>query len=91
MALSITENGRRNQVTIMADLLENMQEPRRLTHILYMSNMSYTQLTKYLNAMIELGLAQEQKKPFRAFSTTNNGKIFMRLIKTPAKLASPEN
>ena len=37
-------NGRRDKITIMADLLYIMQEPRRVTHILYKSNMSYVQL-----------------------------------------------
>jgi len=65
----------------MKDLLENMQESRRLTHILYMSNMSYTQLIKYLDSMIELGFVEKHKSPFRSFKITKNGKIFMDLMR----------
>ncbi len=65
----------------MTDLLENMQEARRLTHILYRSNMSYTQLVKYLNSMIDLGFIEEQTEPFRCFKIKENGKIFMNLMK----------
>ena len=81
MAITINENQRRDQVTIMTDLLENMLEARRLTHILYRSNMSYTQLVKYLNSMIDLGFIEEQTKPFRCFKIKENGKIFMDLMK----------
>lgn len=81
LAITINDNQRRDQVTIMTDLLENMQEPRRLTHILYRSNMSYTQLVKYLNSMIDLGFVEEQTEPFRAFRIKENGKIFMSLMK----------
>ncbi len=74
-------NGRRDKITIMSDLLNIMQEPRRLTHILYKSNMSYVQLVKYLNNLIEMGLAEKQQEPFRSYSITNNGKLFMDLVK----------
>jgi len=72
---------RRDQVTIMTDLLSNIEEPRRVTHLLYKSNMSYTQLIKYLNVLVDLGLAQENRKPFHAFTVTQNGKTFYKLIK----------
>ena len=75
------ETRRRDKITIMVDLLENMQESRRLTHILYMSNMSYTQLVKYLNSMMELGFVEEQKRPFRSFKIKKNGKIFVDLMR----------
>jgi len=43
--------------------------------------MSYTQLIKYLNVLVEMGLAQENRKPFHAFTVTQNGKTFYKLIK----------
>jgi predicted transcriptional regulator len=78
----IRNSQRRDQVTIMTDLLENIEEPRRVTHLLYKSNMSYTQLVKYLNVLVDLGLAKEDRKPFHAFIITKNGKIFYDLIKS---------
>ncbi len=71
---------RRDKITIMSDLLEIIQEPRRVTHILYKSNMSYVQLLKYLANLKDLGLAEERQKPFRSFMITENGKTFKNLI-----------
>ena len=81
MEYSIQNSVRRDQLTIMTDLLSNIEEPRRVTHLLYKSNMSYTQLIKYLNVLVEMGLAQENRKPFHAFTVTQNGKTFYKLIK----------
>lgn len=78
---------RRDKLAIMTDLLENMLEPRRLTHILYASNMSYSQLMKYLTSMKEMGLAEEQQNPFRAFRITEEGKQFVGLIKRSETIA----
>ena len=72
---------RRDKITIMADLLGIMQEPRRLTHILYKSNMSYLQLVKYLDDLIERGLAEKKQIPHRSFAITSNGKLFIDLVK----------
>ena len=76
-----TRTGRRDKVRIMADLLDIMQEPRRLTHILYKSNMSYVQLVKYLDNLMEMGLAAKISQPHRAFTITDNGKVFMNIVK----------
>jgi predicted transcriptional regulator len=72
--------GRRDKITIMGDLLDIMQEPRRLTHILYKSNMSYVQLVKYLDDLIERGLAEKKLEPFKCYTITDNGKLFMDLV-----------
>ncbi len=82
-------NGRRDKITIMADLLNIMQEPRRLTHILYKSNMSYVQLVKYLNDLMDMGLAEKRKLPFRSFTITSNGKLFMDLVRRNGNHDSP--
>ena len=79
---------RRDKLAIMTDLLENMSEPRRLTHILYASNMSYSQLMKYLTSMKEMGLAEEQNEPFRAFRMTSDGKLFVDLVKRTETIAA---
>lgn len=74
-------NGRRDELTIMTDLLVNMLEPRRLTHILYKTNLSYSQLRKYLSNLLQMGLAEELDHPYRLFRTTAKGRTFMSLIK----------
>lgn len=73
-------NGRRDKITIMSDLLGIIQEPRRVTHILYKSNMSYVQLLKYLENLKEMGFAEEKAVPHRSFKITENGKLFMELV-----------
>jgi len=76
----IRVNTRRDQITIMTDLLQIVQQPQRLTHILYRSNMSYGQLVKYLTDMIDLDMVEEKSEPFRAFTITSKGKIFLQMI-----------
>lgn len=76
----IRVNTRRDQITIMSDLLQIVQQPQRLTHILYRSNMSYGQLVKYLTDMIDLEMVVEKNEPFRAFTITTKGKIFLEML-----------
>jgi len=73
-------NGRRDQITIISDLLDIIRQPQRLTHILYKSNMSYGQLVKYLSDMIDMGMVIEKSEPFRAFSITSKGTMFLQMI-----------
>ncbi len=81
MALdSVGVSGRRDKIAIMSDLLFIIQEPRRVTHILYKSNMSYVQLLKYLANLKEMNFVEEKLKPYRTFKITENGKLFMNLV-----------
>ena len=90
MALNtLRVSGRRDKITIMGDLLDIIQEPRRVTHILYKSNMSYVQLLKYLDNLKQLGLAEERSRPFRSFMITENGKTFKNLISRNGDSDSP--
>ena len=75
------KSGRRDTLKIIADLLQNMREPRRLTHLLYASNLSYSQLAKYLKIVKEMGLAIEQKKPFPSYLVTQDGEFFIQLVR----------
>jgi len=77
---SIGVTTRRDQLTIMSDLLEITKQPQRLTHILYKSNMSYGQLSKYLDELTELGFIEVHSKPFRAFVITPKGKQFLDML-----------
>ncbi|MGI0040641.1 MAG: winged helix-turn-helix domain-containing protein [Nitrosopumilaceae archaeon] len=71
---------RRDTLKIISDLLENMKEPKRLTHLLYASNLSYSQLVKYLKILKEMGLAIEQKKPFPSYTVTQDGEFFVQMV-----------
>jgi len=77
---SIGTTTRRDQLTIISDLLEIVQQPQRLTHILYKSNMSYGQLSKYLAELTNLGLLETRTKPFRAFVITTKGIQFHEML-----------
>jgi len=79
--LGMKNSERRDTLTIMSDLLQSMKEPRRLTHLLYATNLSYSQLVKYIKIVREMGLAQEQKKPYTSFIITSDGKLFMDMVK----------
>ena len=83
------DESRRDTLDILSDLLENMSEPRRLTHLLYASNLSYTQLCKYLKMVVEMGLAHKQSKPFHSFTITTDGKYFVNLINRRIKVINP--
>ncbi len=76
----IRVNTRRDQITIMSDLLQIVQQPQRITQIIYRSNMSYGQLVKYLTDMIDLEMVEEKNDPFRAFTITSKGKIFLQIL-----------
>jgi predicted transcriptional regulator len=43
--------------------------------------MSYVQLVKYLDNLIDMGFAEKIKEPHRAYGITTNGKLFMDLVK----------
>lgn len=77
----MSEGNRRDTLTVLSDLLENMGEQRRLTKLLYASNLSYSQFSKYLKMVKDMGLAQEQKEPFRFYRVTEEGKNFMEMVK----------
>ena len=77
---SIGVSTRRDQITIMSDLLEITTQPQRLTHILYKSNMSYGQLSKYLDELINMGFLEIRTKPFRAFVITTKGNLFHEML-----------
>ncbi len=71
---------RRDQLTIISDLLEIVHQPQRLTHILYKSNMSYGQLSKYLDDLTEMEFIEIRTEPFRAFIITAKGKQFNEML-----------
>ena len=71
---------RRDTLSVLSDLLANMKEPKRLTRLLYASNLSYAQFSKYLKMVKDMGLANEQTEPFRSYTVTNDGQFFMELI-----------
>jgi len=82
MGLSTKVSGRRDELTIMSDLMVNMLQPTRSTHLLYRTNLSYSQLKKYLASLLNMGLIEEITNPHRAFSVTDRGRAFLDLVGT---------
>ena len=74
------KSNRRDTLSVLSDLLENMKEPRRLTRLLYATNLSYTQFSKYLKMVKVMGLAKEQTEPFHFFKVTQDGQFFMEMV-----------
>ena len=75
------KSSRRDTFEIISDLLQNMKEPQRVTHLLYRSNLSYKQLVKYLKIVKDMGLAIENKNPFRSYLITTDGQFFIEMVK----------
>ena len=75
------KDGRRDTLAVLFDLLANMKEPRRLTRLLYASNLSYSQFSKYLKMVKDMGLAKEQTEPFHSYTVTHDGQFFMELVR----------
>jgi predicted transcriptional regulator len=72
--------GRRDELTIMTDLIANMLQPMRSTHLLYRTNLSYSQLKKYLSSLQKMGFIQESQKPPRVYMVTEKGRTFLDLF-----------
>ena len=74
-------------MTIMADILLSIKEPKILTHIMYATQLSYIQLKKHLEMLINLGLAVDLKSRDnqRFFKLTERGKTFIITITKDGK------
>jgi len=82
MEITDKVSGRRDELRIMTDLMTNMHQPMRSTHLLYRTNLSYSQLKKYLSSLLNMGLIEEVTKPHRAFGITEKGRTFLGLVGT---------
>lgn len=72
--------GRRDSLTIIMDLLDNIHQTTRLTRLLYKTNLSYAQLKKYLDMLIQMGLVQEVNEPCHGFLITEKGRAFLQIV-----------
>lgn len=76
------EKKRRDGMTIMTEMLVHLQNTMRRTHLLYKTNLSYTQLEKYLTQLVSMGLVQENSKPYRCYIITDKGRQFLEIVVT---------
>jgi predicted transcriptional regulator len=76
----MTMNSRRSNIEVVADILR-MGEASR-TQIMYRAGMSYTQLNKYLDYLVERGflLWSAEKYPSGVYSVRKDGELLLESI-----------
>lgn len=65
---------------IIGELLEKMQEPAKLTHVLYKTNLSYARVQRYLEMLTQMELIQEIHEPYLGFQITKKGRILVQIL-----------
>lgn len=68
---------RRDQISIMIDLLGMLVKPIRITRLIRLMNLNYVYLIRYLKRIDELGLIVYNKKEY---SLSVKGKEFYKLL-----------
>jgi len=68
---------RRDQLGIMNEILEITKEPTRKTNIMHGANLSFKQLNKYLNRLLETGLLEKYYNPHELYRRTEKAKNFL--------------
>lgn len=68
---------RRDQISIMIDLLGVLVKPIRITRLIRLMNLNYVYLIRYLKRIDELGLIIYDKKEY---SLSEKGKEFYKLL-----------
>lgn len=66
-------------MSIMVDILSCIKEPKIFTHIMYTTQLSYIQLKKHLDMLINQGLAIKEKSNGnqQVYKLTERGIIFI--------------
>ena len=67
----------RSRIQIAADILEIAKEGSRKTKIMYMGNLSFDLLQKYLDMLVNYDLLQVREKPERSYVATEKGQRFL--------------
>lgn len=78
-------NRRRSELDIINEILQISNKGVNKTTILYRCNLSYTQLVKYLNFLLEKNILEEKTSNNNGYSktlytTTEKGKDFLKDI-----------
>ena len=67
----------RNRMEITAGILEIAKNGSRKTRIMYLGNLSFDLLQKYLDLLVNLGLLQMRNEKERIFVATEKGRQFL--------------
>jgi len=69
----------RSSIDIIANILEVAKEGNKKTRIMYLANLSFDQLKKYLNFLIEKDLLEYDSNE-RKYKTTDKGLEFLKML-----------
>jgi predicted transcriptional regulator len=73
---------RRDQLSIIANILDNAREGTRKTQIMYRANLSFTQLNEYITFLLDQGLIRQHKvKEKEIYIATVKGVLFAQMYK----------
>ena len=67
----------RSRIQIAADILEIAKEGSRKTKIMYMGNLSFDLLQKYLDMLMNFGLLEIEDKADKSYVATEKGQRFL--------------
>ena len=82
---------RRDKLKIMAEIMEVAQESELKTRIMYMVNMSFSQVNDYLKTLTEMGFLRVYKENGKKnYETTTKGNMYIQNYKEMANLLRPE-
>ncbi len=80
----------RSRIDIYFDILTAARQSVRKTHIMYRSNISYKQLDKYLDILIECDLIKEESEDgATVYNVTNRGLTFIGLFENLSEYLIP--
>ncbi len=74
-----TRHKRRNRskIQIAADILEIAKNGSRKTRIMYLGNLSFDLLQKYLDSLVKTGLIEIDERDEKTFKATEKGRRFL--------------
>lgn len=67
----------RSRIQIVADILEIARSGSRKTRIMYLGNLSFEVLQKYLDMLVNLGLIKFESEDDRTYVATERGRQFL--------------
>ena len=76
MLVNLTKKRNRSRTDIIADILTTSLEGVKKTHLMYSCYLSFDQLTKYLDLLIESKMIVYEIKG-KIFKTTSKGKEYL--------------
>lgn len=67
----------RSRIQITADILEIVKNGSRKTRIMYLGNLSFDLLQKYVRMLLNFGLIESRNGPEKSYVATEKGRRFL--------------